>query len=228
MSRIQGLMSTNGSKKDHDRNHGNGPTGELHRNTEDSAQVIHVKEQQEGACQGGLIYIPGMQVVAALRCSCNKKEHAVVDTPGIQVVAALRSSCSEKQKGHAVVETDHTKADTSSMQIRAGVGDPTQSKGPDVEEDRSGDSDDEWLQTAIATAEPTALPTGEPGEGQALPLPTDDGDITLQARQSHGHAKGTDEGRPVQRPPTEGPAARTKGHRNLLDVSQLRNHEFRR
>jgi hypothetical protein len=251
MSRIQGLMSTNGSKKDHDRNHGNGPTGELHRNTEDSAQVIHVKEQQEGACQGGLIYIPGMQVVAALRCSCNKKEHAVVDTPGmqvvaalrcscnkkehavvdtpgIQVVAALRSSCSEKQKGHAVVETDHTKADTSSMQIRAGVGDPTQSKGPDVEEDPSGDSDDEWLQTAIATAEPTALPTGEPGEGQALPLPTDDGDITLQARQSHGHAKGTDEGRPVQRPPTEGPAARTKGHRNLLDVSQLRNHEFRR
>ena len=41
----------------------------------------------------------------------NKKEHAVVDTPGMQVVAvaALRSSCSEKQKGHAVVETDHTK-----------------------------------------------------------------------------------------------------------------------
>jgi hypothetical protein len=55
----------------------------------------------------------------------------VVDTPGIRVVAALRSTyCSEKQKGHAVVETDHTKADTPGMQIRAGVGDPTQSKEP--------------------------------------------------------------------------------------------------
>jgi hypothetical protein len=56
----------------------------------------------------------------------------------MQIVAALRSSCSEKQKGHAVVETDHTKADTPSIQIRAGVGDPTQSKEPDVEEDPPG------------------------------------------------------------------------------------------
>jgi hypothetical protein len=31
-----------GPKKEHDRNHGNEPTGELHRNTEDSAQVIRM------------------------------------------------------------------------------------------------------------------------------------------------------------------------------------------
>ena len=29
-----------GPKKEHDRNHGNEPTGELHRNAEGSAQVI--------------------------------------------------------------------------------------------------------------------------------------------------------------------------------------------
>jgi hypothetical protein len=62
------------------------------------------------------------------------------------------------------------------------VGDPTQSKEPDVEEDPPRDFDDEGLETAIATAESTALlSTGEPGEGQALPLPTDDEDIILQA-----------------------------------------------
>jgi hypothetical protein len=110
----------------------------------------------------------------------------------------------------AAAETDHTKADTPSVQIRAGVGDPTQSKGPDVEEDPPGGSDDEWLDTALATAEFTALATAGSGEGQAPPPPTDDEDVTLQARQSLGHAKGTDEGRPVQRPPTERPAARTR------------------
>jgi hypothetical protein len=150
----------------------------------------------------------------------------VVDTPGIQAVAAPRSSCSEKQKGHAVGETDHTKADTSSKQIRAGVGDPMQSKSkqPDVEEDPSGDSDDEVLETAVATAGPTALSTGEPGEGQALSLPTGDEDIILQARQSHGHAKGTDEGRPVQGPPNKGPVAHTK---DSLAVTQLKRDKAR-
>jgi hypothetical protein len=206
-------VHVNGPKKEHDRNHGNEPTGEWHRNTEDSAQVIRmimllecywiatgvllgcywnatgmllgcywgatgmllgcywdarrpipksdkkehavvdtpgiqhtgcsspaVQLQQEG--EHAVVDTPGKQVEAALRCNCNKKEHAVVDTPGMQVIAALRSSCSEKQKGHAVVETDHTKADIPSKQIRAGVGDPTQSKEPDVEEDPPGDSDD--------------------------------------------------------------------------------------
>jgi hypothetical protein len=140
----------------------------------------------------------------------------------LQVVAALRSSCSEKQKGHAVGETDHTKADTPSKQARAGVGDPTQSKEPDVEEDPPGDSDDEWLETAIATAESTALSTGEPGEGQALPLPTNDEGIILQARQSHGHTKGTDEGRPVQRPPTKEPAARTKDSPAIASLKRIK------
>jgi hypothetical protein len=32
----------NGPKKEHDGNHGNEPTGELHRNTEDSAQAIRM------------------------------------------------------------------------------------------------------------------------------------------------------------------------------------------
>jgi hypothetical protein len=64
-------------------------------------------------------------------------------------------------------------------------------KEHDVEEDPPGDSDDEWLDTALATAESTALATAGPDEGQAPPPPTDDEDVILQARQSPDHAKGT-------------------------------------
>ena len=182
---------------------------EWHRNnTEDGAQVIRM-----------IMLLECYWIATGMLLGCywnarrpmsksNKKEHAVVDTPGIQVVAALRSSCSEKQKGRAAAETDHRKVDTPSVQIRAGGGDPTQSIGPDAEEDPPGDSDDEWLDTALATAESTALATAEPDEGQAPPPPTDDEDVILQARQSPGHAKGTDEGRPMQRPPA--PVARTR------------------
>jgi hypothetical protein len=48
--------------------------------------------------------------------------------------------------------------------------------------------------------------------------------LCAQARQSPGHAKGTDEGRPVQRPPTEGPTARM---RDSLAVTQLRRIKAR-
>jgi hypothetical protein len=111
-----------------------------HRRNNVKNKEAHVKGPKK---EHAVVDTPGMQIVAALRCSCNEKEHAVVDTPGVQIAAALRSSCNEKQTEHAVVETDHTKADTPSMQIWAGVGDSTQSKGPDVEEDPLGDPDEE-------------------------------------------------------------------------------------
>jgi DNA-binding NtrC family response regulator len=74
--------------------------------------------------------------------------------------------------------------------------------------------DEGWLDKALAAA--------ESGEEQTPPMPTGNEGIILQARRALGHAKSTsnDESRPVQRPSTEEPAARTKAS---PAVTQLRN-----
>jgi hypothetical protein len=52
----------------------------------------------------------------------------------------------------------------------------------------------------------------------------------LQAHQSLGHAKSTDddEGRPVKRPPTEEPAARTKASPAVAQLMRITAHAERR
>jgi hypothetical protein len=85
--------------------------------------------------------------------------------------------------------------------------------------------DEEWLDTALATAESMALAKVESGRGQASPRPAEGEDNTLQARQCLGHAKGVDEGtddskdQPLERLPVEESAKSTK---TSPAVAQLR------